>query len=442
MFMYNDTLIAGNICKKPLKQKTSYKPSFESANCICQGLGFHNVAKVGNLASNRNNFAEEYDAVIGDLEVSCPSNLAPNITHIPVESCTSSYYFTFVSCTCRADHYVTARGCATCPGTSTSSGNDSRCDCPVGSVWEEEGQCRMCPENTYSVQGRCVECTSGSWAPEGSLECLCAPGFYRADDGCVRCGQGQYSYSNDTKCAECPDLTTPPKQDSCHCQAGSLWNTTGRECRKCPVNYFSLGNTSSCTKCPEGSASHDPPSQSCICPPGYIWQSFTWHDATAIWAPTTCQICPENHYSGRGARECTKCPPFHTAAPGSEYCTQCTLGEQALNHSCQPCPAQLFGDGARCWPCPAGLVAVQGFCVDEGVGVSNIILYISAGLVASLFLVTWALIWRCAKTCNLERREQQEVLQTIDCGYQKDLDIMEEESKAGLMTQDQTPWFL
>ena len=441
MLTQNGTTIAGNICRKPANQKVSNKPSSTSAQCICKGLGFHGFSKVGNLGSafDSYDFAYEYGSqiLIKDLEVDCLSTVS--IRYQLVEACTSGYYYTYLSCSCHDNHYVTPEGCVTCPGASTSYGNSGVCECPVGNVWED-GECLVCAINTYFALKECLQCPRGSWSEGGTGKCLCFPGYFMGEERCDKCEkgceteceaceEGWYSYSNSTECAECPGHLTAPQQDFCLCSAGSYWSTTEKECVLCPDSHFSDGNTTYCAKCPEGSASPSHPSDYCICPAGFLWHS------------AKCRECPENHYSSRGAAVCIKCEVFHTAAPGSDTCLRCTLGQYSYNHSCLSCPDHMFGDGIQCWECPPGLSGREGFCVVDQTARIYFVAYVGGAVIVTAYVamcgVMCGVIWR-GKTRKVG--ERQDMLTSVPS--KKDLNILQEECKSDILLEEQTPFFL
>ncbi|XP_040278144.1 endosome/lysosome-associated apoptosis and autophagy regulator 1 [Bufo bufo] len=134
-------------------------------------------------------------------------------------------------------------------------------------------------------------------------------------------------------------------------------------------------------------------------------------------ATSSCQQCPKNTFSYRGASSCTPCEPDKYSASGSAYCTPrppCTDKDYFYTHTpcdinketqlvykwietkicndtmegakelpmsgakikcppcnpgfhqsnttiCEPCPHGMFSDGTICRECPVGTQAAQGF---------------------------------------------------------------------------------
>ena len=113
----NNTL---NVCRRTVPHFGGYKPSPQSAECICRGLGFHSLQTVSNLKSKPGfEFAERYSGVVGGVEVRCGEmgcgkvgcgenfSVSWNVS----SHCTRSYYYTYLACSCNATHFTTPGGC-------------------------------------------------------------------------------------------------------------------------------------------------------------------------------------------------------------------------------------------------------------------------------------------------------------------------------------------
>ena len=84
--------------------------------------------------------------------------------------CTSSSYYTYLSCACSGSYYATACGCLPCPANSA---NDThlidRCSCDAGLYWEH-GHCETCPAYQYSAANStaCTQFPNGASSETGS----------------------------------------------------------------------------------------------------------------------------------------------------------------------------------------------------------------------------------------------------------------------------------
>ena len=116
-----------NVCRRT--SSGGYKPNTQSAECICRGLGYHKLALVTNLKSKLlYQFTENYSGVVGGVEVSCSEregHVVYNVTCDLPAVCSSTYYYTYLSCSCHAEYVVTPGGCrrshqTTIPPTPTT----------------------------------------------------------------------------------------------------------------------------------------------------------------------------------------------------------------------------------------------------------------------------------------------------------------------------------
>ena len=75
--------------------------------------------------------------------------------------------------------------------------NSDKCNCIAGSYWYF-GQCKECPENTYSSSSakNCTDCPTYSSSAAGSSKCICTAG---KQTECTEC-QKSYPSSEDSRC--------------------------------------------------------------------------------------------------------------------------------------------------------------------------------------------------------------------------------------------------
>ena len=148
--------------------------------------------------------------------------------------------------------------------------------------------CQKCQAGTYSQQGNCIACASGSYSSStgasSSASCTaCSAGTYSTASGapgsdtCVACAVGTYmTEQGGTGCTACPASSTTittgmAQRGDCICNAGFFGNLTdlSQNCTACPANSFCAGLSQ--TACPVHT--HSPAQSSlpiqCRCDAGY-----------------------------------------------------------------------------------------------------------------------------------------------------------------------------
>ena len=121
---YDDTYHLGNVCRY------DGSPDLTTAHCICQHLAFHEATTVENKRVDRGRFSNILPTAV--VSVSC-SNQGGGVLVTKGTECKSSYFYTWIGCTCKEGWFVTERGCRRCPPLTRSSPSDrTRCICRPG----------------------------------------------------------------------------------------------------------------------------------------------------------------------------------------------------------------------------------------------------------------------------------------------------------------------
>lgn len=164
----------GNVCQKT-GSYYDYPITLETANKICQHptLNFHFAGMINKTISYRyySSFFYRYYHVIRSQSsrIYNVRLVSDQITYTTSSSCYSGDYYTYISCGCDADYFVTSTTCMKCPAGSSSPTNSTICHCPPGQHWFQ-GHCKECPENTYSLANstECSNCPNGSYSKPGN----------------------------------------------------------------------------------------------------------------------------------------------------------------------------------------------------------------------------------------------------------------------------------
>ena len=291
-------------------------------------------------------------------------------------------------------------------------------ECPRGSykgfVGGFQGNCSLCPANTFSnvsAVASCEPCRNFSESAAGSLsqeDCVCFPGYTvelahpnasEAESPCVACPAGEYkslpgpspcleclvgSYSSaagSATCQDCPAFTTTNGNRSasfseCRCQPGYSGNNA-YNCSACPVNFYQPNvSFGECTPCPSHSTTlGESASTTCVCNDGF---TIDYDSPTLACKPCSGQVpCQIGEFWRECLNEldaaCDTCPtgatnPNHeitNIVVGIESCI-CDAGyhsQEFAGGECQVCPANtyksLIGD-SQCIACEEGLVSYNG----------------------------------------------------------------------------------
>ena len=162
---------------------------------------------------------------------------------------------------------------STTGGTYANSIGQSIClACSNGSYTLNQAQattCNTCPQGYYCPDGKIIQCSAGTYAPQGSTNCL-------------PCATGTTSNAGAASCFSCA-------QGCNSCQASAS------NCLTCKAGYYKNG--SSCT----------------ICPAGYYCSGGS----------TGKTICPANHYCPQGSSSAKACPSGYTSNQGSTSSSAC-----------------------------------------------------------------------------------------------------------------------
>jgi hypothetical protein len=99
----------------------------------------------------------------------------------------------------------------------------------------------------------------------------------------------------------------------------------------------------------------------CTCEAGTFWNKDS----------SQCELCPENHFSGRFSTVCSKCPFYMVSNSKSAGCMSCPKGYSWADYACTECPENLVGNGVTCISCPEGTSPSDDktFCQEPFTGV-------------------------------------------------------------------------
>ena len=169
------------------------------------------------------------------------------------ESCSSSSQYISESCTENSD--IKCADCS-CSDSSISNGHGwNYYDSAIQSTCQLDGNkdviCSECPEDHWSDNGECKQCTLSNSVRGSGNTCSCKPGYrYEISyefsyisgvvQNCVPCEAGKYLHysSKNPVCDKCPDN-----------QYSDAQATT---CSSCETGKFSKAGESVCTQCENG----------------------------------------------------------------------------------------------------------------------------------------------------------------------------------------------
>ena len=237
---------------------------------------------------------------------------------------------------------------AQCPPNSntstTGSTSISQCICIPG-YKIVNGNCTLCPTNTYCLNGQNASCPANLYSLPGSssiAQCVCPANAVWNGSVC-QCLAGLLQVSNASQpiggwqCNPCPAASVCTKGVAFNCPAGSY--CVNGLVIQCPVGYFCLDNSTAPQKCPAGSTS--PPGRTtCDCRDGEIVVG------------NECVICQANTYCADNIQY--DCPSHSTSPARSPTVAACA------------CSPGFYSSGGECLTCLAG-----SFCAGGGSVMSN-----------------------------------------------------------------------
>ena len=275
------------------------------------------------------------------------------------------------------------RNCERCPASTTTTqpgaSSPGDCVCPPGEYEasrpspQSAPQCERCPIGSF-----CPGLTlgsSGSPCPSGRTtlasgatavsDCVCGPDSFEHRDGdCALCPAD--SFCNRTHAVPCPaNSGTQGKLGSttslaCACNAGYVSSVAGadrdqRVCSLAPVaSYTVAGETELLRPCPPGKVTRARGATSasdCLCKAG------TYDDGEQ------CQVCVPGGFCEGG--NIVQCPDGMTSGSGARSLADCGCndGRYMIDQQCVACEA---GEPYVCKhgllrPCPSNAVAARAF---------------------------------------------------------------------------------
>lgn len=255
--------------------------------------------------------------------------------------------------------------CIACDAGSYIGLTPGSCEkCPMGTWKSDTGEfaCTDCFAGTHSAEvgatnvSACTPCPRASTSVVGSSSvgaCKCNPGFHGADgEACTDCPPGTFkSFPGSEHCTDCGDNTYSKVV------AASAEST----CGICPKNSSSQMGSAACV-CDAGYFMDD--DESCtLCAPGKYSLGI---------APSLCQSCPSNSYSGAGSalNDCI-CNVGSTGVNGGA-CTLCESGKfktHTGDAGCEQCATSFTSQPGSTGPCtikcPSDSVSVNGITCES-----------------------------------------------------------------------------
>lgn len=226
-------------------------------------------------------------------------------------------------------------------------GNDQvlingKCACRTG-LYNVQGSCQQCPENSYISAAGCVCQATGSLLPPGAAGCPSpncgANSRWDVNQKACVCNSGyQWIYGGCQIVQQCPPNSVYNGVE-CVCNYG--FRKQGNQCVSTGQNYHcpdnSFFNGVSCT-CKDG---FFPINNQCQrCPTGTYWtgsqctvaqtcqSGFTWNPTLQCCIYTGFQCAPSEQWNG------VRC--------------ECRQGYFYINNQCQQCPSGTVFDGKQC----------------------------------------------------------------------------------------------
>lgn len=294
-------------------------------------------------------------------------------------------------------YWVNATYCAPCPAHSQSDPGSLACTCDAPYVMQN-GECVLCPPDTFYDGGHCAACPLNASSPAGSAAlaaCVCDPGHFRVQNSngtsCLPCPAGTFERAG--ACVACGrGATSPPAATdaaACQCNASACqravwgWDCEGaceaapEPCDECAAGYAKgtvspVGNTAQCAAC--GVATYQPATGASACVACAPTESHVKLGQTNVSscecvagyepsgnASAPCQRCAPGYYKGeRGDWPCAPCAVGSFAdAEGSLACTACAVATQSAHHRSANTTLYMAATSILDCTCSAGLYLVN-----------------------------------------------------------------------------------
>lgn len=243
--------------------------------------------------------------------------------------------------TCTAGTAGLNGNCVTCPAGTFAPAKQGTCtSCPSGTVSNVGSQslndCHACAAGEIAVSGVCQACPAGSITLDGVTCLLCPEGTIESNERCVVCAPGTTADAGPL----CPRGTVPA--------------ASGTVCLPCSPGSVTLAvGATECTSCPEGTRANAASSTCEMCPAG------TYARAGSV----ACSVCPADTASNAGSGSCDACPPPQVSPNDCQRQT-CDLGLFISVNDDNEMPAQT-GAGCLRTVCAGGQAQLQDDACDD-----------------------------------------------------------------------------
>jgi hypothetical protein len=294
-------------------------------------------------------------------------------------------------------YWVNTTYCAPCPAHAQSDPGSLACACDAPYVMQN-GECVLCPSDTFYDNGHCAACPLNASSPTGSAAlaaCVCDPGHFRVQNSngtnCLPCPSGTFERAG--ACVACGRGATSALASSdaaaCLCNASACqravwgWDCEGAceaapaPCDECAAGYAKgtvspIGNTAQCAAC--GVATYQPATGASACVACAPTESHVKLAQTNVSscecvagyepsgnASAPCQRCAPGYYKGeRGDWPCAPCAVGSFAdAEGSLACTACAVATQSAHHRSANTTLYMAATSILDCTCSAGLYLVN-----------------------------------------------------------------------------------
>lgn len=250
--------------------------------------------------------------------------------------------------------------------------------CPEGYNCKNNNNITLCPVNTYSKDGRCLKCKSGSYnLYEGQSKCLNCPFGYICNETIsikpVKCPIHYIPNEKQTECIECPenaicqDLYNETITFPIYCPLGS-YISDNNKCNECKKGYYCPSPNKKPLPCPKGT----------FCPGGLIDQAIPCPigQYQPLSNQMTCLLCPTgkscnattsvecnkyNQYSDLGDSECHNYISYRSLLEIKMLA--CSAGHSCdVNGNETPCQKGYYSTASahtECTKCPNGLTTID-----------------------------------------------------------------------------------
>ena len=199
----------------------------------------------------------------------------------------------------------------------------SKCRCDPGYYGPNNGNCTICPADTYCIGADIppIDCPANAESAPGSHQCFCSPGYLglpgpeNPPTECQICPQGRVCHGG-LDFELCPRRMTTPlgasNMSQCECKPGWFQPGEAQTCQICPQGFYCpLGPEK--IACPAGAETQMPgagKAEDCVCAPG---QYGDGHSCTECPANSFClggdrkEACPDNTHSAAGSGRAIDC---------------------------------------------------------------------------------------------------------------------------------------